>query len=118
MNRSSSKLLIALLLAAGAATACGGDDDDNGDGGGGNGSGTAAELESCKLVCDEMATASCPIAVPADLCQQLCDAFGLTSDACRQAVKTVSDCQLELADICSIQGCDAEEMAYQQACGG
>ena len=110
MSRPNSRLLVALLLTAVAGTACGGDDDD------GDGGGSAAELESCKLVCNNMEAAACPISFPADICKMFCDAFASTSATCRQAVKMVSDCQLTLSDICSVQGCEAEEQAYQQAC--
>jgi hypothetical protein len=59
----------------------------------------------------------CPIAFPAETCKQICDAFAQTSPTCQDAVKTASDCQLAQADVCSVAGCDAEEMAYQEACG-
>ena len=39
-----------------------------------------------------------------------------TPVACQDALKVVSDCQLALPDICMIEGCDAEEEAYHQAC--
>ena len=106
MRSARSTLILSLMLGvAGALTACGDDDD-----------GSAARLQSCKLVCEKFASAACLISIPVDTCNQLCDAHAQTPVACQDALKVVSDCQLALPDICMIEGCDAEEEAYHQAC--
>jgi hypothetical protein len=106
------KLFISMSMLAlvGGVAACGGDDDDSG--------GSAAKLQSCKQFCDKQATASCPISLGADACKQICDAHAQAPAACQDALKALSDCQLALADACSASGCEMQETAYNQACGG
>ena len=88
------------------AVGCGDDEDSS-----------AGKLESCKQVCDRSATAACGLSVPVDLCKQLCDAHAQAPAACQDALKAVSDCQLTQTDVCAATGCDAQETAYQAACG-
>ena len=98
-----------LLVVVAGVVGCG---DDGGDGGS-----SAAKLASCKQVCDKSATASCVISIPADTCKQFCDVFAQASAACQDALKAYSDCQLASADVCTAPGCDAQQAAYEQACG-
>src|SRR6187200_1356959 len=108
MIRIRSALVLAtVLVLAGAVTGCGGDDDEDN---------SASKLESCKQLCDEQATAACPLMLPADTCKQFCDLFAQAPAACQDAMKTASDCQLAQPDVCDIAACEQEESAYQQAC--
>ena len=91
----------------GAVTACG-SDDNNGGGG----------TDACKQVCDKQAAAQCPnpFGLSTDDCKQFCDVLAQSSTACRDALKTQSDCQLKLSDVCSDTGCQTQEDAVGQAC--
>ena len=95
------------LIAVGiGVVGCG--DDNDGD--------SSAKLASCKQVCEKQSTVTCAISFPLDLCKQLCDAHAQAPAACQDALKSLSDCQLTQADVCSDSGCQTQSNAYEAAC--